>query len=382
MTELKTETTSWSIRMADSFISRNPYAFDEKKGTDFWNYAIGCVTKALEVLWRETGHDKYFDYIKKNISCSVDKNGTVKEYNLNDYNVDMINNGKSFFILYERTKDKRYRIALQQFRLQMKSHPRTSDGGFWHKRNYPYQIWLDGLYMVSPLLAEFGAKFKDPSLFDDVALQLLLVEKHTRDPRTGLLYHAWDETRDMDWADKATGRSPHIWSRAIGWYVMAIVDILDFLPVDHFKRGEIIGIFERLILAVQAAQDVKSGVWYQITDMPERAGNYLEASASCMFVYAIAKGVRMGYLPPRLMEVALKGFDGIVKNFVTEDPDGCVNLEKTCGGAGLGWHPERGDYRDGSFEYYTREKIVRNDRKGVGPFILAAIEIEKARIHD
>jgi unsaturated rhamnogalacturonyl hydrolase len=367
---------TWAEKMADSYIKMNPYAFDSSNSADFWDYGIGCVLKGMESLWIATENKEYYDYIKKNIECSVSEDGNVRNYDMNAYNADMINNGKMFFLLYRKTKDKRYKRALDEFRLQMKSHPRTSDGGFWHKKNYPYQMWLDGLYMISPLLSQFGAEFGEPELFDEVSHQLLLAEKHTRDPKTGLLYHAWDETREMGWADRTTGLSPHIWSRAMGWYMMAIVDILDFLPADHPKRGEIIGIFERLTIAIGKAQDSSSGVWYQITDMPDRQGNYLEASASCMFVYAIAKGVRKRYLSSHLVKIAERGFAGIVEKFISENNDGTFNLENICGGAGLGWHPERGDYRDGSFNYYVNEKIIRNDRKGIGPFILAAVEME------
>lgn len=366
----------WAVTMADSYTKMNPYAFDSANPVDSWDYGIGCVLKGVESLWNVTGDKKYIEYIKKNIECSVSKDGKVRNYDLNAYNADMINNGKLFFPLFRKTGDKRYKRALDIFRLQMKGHPRTSEGGFWHKKNYPYQMWLDGLYMISPLLAEYGATFGEPDLFDDVSHQILLAERHTRDHRTGLLYHAWDETREMGWADGETGLSPHIWSRAMGWYVMAIVDILDFIPLDHPKRGEIIGIFERLIIAIGKVQDKSSGVWYQITDLPDRQGNYLEASASCMFVYAIAKGVRKRYLSGHLMKIAEDGFSGITGKFISKNADGTFNLENICGGAGLGWHPERGDYRDGSFEYYVNEKIIRNDRKGIGPFILAAVEME------
>jgi unsaturated rhamnogalacturonyl hydrolase len=364
--------------MADTYISKNTYAFDEKKNADCWNYEVGCVMKAMEALWRETGDRRYFDYIKNNIDYSVSSDGVIRYYNLSDYNVDMVNTGKALFVLNENVKDRRYVTALKQLRLQMKGHPRTSEGGFWHKKVYPYQMWLDGLYMVSPLLAEYAAEFNEPELFDDVANQLLLAERHTRDPRNGLLYHAWDEKKELGWADGETGRSPHAWSRAIGWYMMAVVDILDFLPIDHPKRGEIIGLFERLVIALGNHQDAESGVWFQITDMPDRKGNYLEASGSCMFVYAIAKGLRLGYLSHWHERIASKGWEGILKTFVTENADGSVNLESTCSGAGLGRHPERGDYRDGSFEYYVGEAVIRNDRKGISPFILAAIEMEKS----
>jgi unsaturated rhamnogalacturonyl hydrolase len=366
----------WSLKMIDSYIKNNPLAFDPDKNSDNWNYEVGCMLKAAEQLYYDTKINSYLSYIKKNIDFSIQTSGTIKNISIEEYNIDSINTGKVLLFLYKKTKAPKYLKAAKFLITQMKGHPRTSEGGFWHKKVYPYQMWLDGLYMASPFLAEYAALTRNNLMFDDVAQQLILVEKKTRNPKTGLLYHAWDETKELAWADKTTGCSPNYWGRAIGWYVMAIVDCLDYLPIDHPKRGEIIGLFERLVPAIGAVQDSKSGVWYQVLDMPDKAGNYLESSCSAMFVYAIAKGVRKGYLSKRFLSIAIKGFKGIIENFVETDSTGNVNLLKVCGGAGLGKHPDRGDYRDGSFEYYIGEEIRTNDRKGVGPFILAALEIE------
>jgi unsaturated rhamnogalacturonyl hydrolase len=235
-------------------------------------------------------------------------------------------------------------------------------------------MWLDGIYMASPFYAEFARTFDEPAGFDDVAHQITLIEKHTRDPKTGLLYHAWDESRAQSWANPVTGCSPHFWGRAIGWYVMAIVDVLDYLPVDNPQCAEHIAILERTLDAVVQVQDQSTGLWYQVLDQGDRAGNYLEASASCMFVYAMAKGVRNGYVAPRYLDVARKGYRGIHGNLIEIDDQGLVNLNQICQSAGLGGTP----YRDGSYEYYVGEKIVTNDYKGVGAFILASVEMEQA----
>jgi unsaturated rhamnogalacturonyl hydrolase len=234
-------------------------------------------------------------------------------------------------------------------------------------------MWLDGVYMAGPFYAEFAKTFDDPAAFDDVAHQIILIEKHTRDPKTGLLYHGWDESKKQHWANPETGQSPHFWGRAIGWYVMAIVDILDYFPTDHARRGEIIGIFKRLVDALSRVQDPSTGTWYQILDLPNRPGNYLESSASSMFVYAIVKAIRKGYLDQKYFASAQLGYQGIVDRFAQVDASGLVNFLWTCGGAGLGGSP----YRDGSFEYYVGERIVTNDYKGLGPFIMASVEIEK-----
>ncbi|MBI4785633.1 MAG: glycoside hydrolase family 88 protein [Chloroflexi bacterium] len=350
--------------MADSVIQRNvPFQ---------WHYEYGLILKAIEGVWQKTRHAKYFAYIMASITPFIDAQGNITTYTIEEYNLDQVRPGAALFPLYRVTGDERYKKAAGLIREQLRGHPRTSEKGFWHKKIYPYQMWLDGIYMASPFYAEYGKTFDEPENFDDVAHQIILVEKHTRDPQTGLLYHAWDESKQQRWANPETGCSPHFWSRAIGWYAMAIVDVLDDLPADHPRRDQIIAIFARMVPALAKVQDQPTGLWYQVLDQGHRAGNYLEASGSCMFVYAIAKAVRMGYLAPEYREVARKAFRGILGNLIEIDERGLVNLTRTCGGAGLGGNP----YRDGSYEYYIGEKIVTNDYKGVGPFILASLEME------
>ncbi|HNZ37574.1 MAG TPA: glycoside hydrolase family 88 protein, partial [Candidatus Marinimicrobia bacterium] len=208
--------------------------------------------------------------------------------------------------------------------------------------------------------------------FDDVIKQFILIEEKTRDPQTGLLYHGWDESRQQAWANPETGCSPNFWGRAMGWYAMALVDVLDFLPADHHGRPEIIAILKRLADAVVKVQDPTTGVWYQVLDKGGQPGNYLESSASCMFVYSLAKGVRLGYLDPVYLDAVKKGYTGILNQFIEVDSAGLVNINQACAVAGLGGKP----YRDGSYEYYVSAKTARNDPKAVGPFILASLEME------
>jgi unsaturated rhamnogalacturonyl hydrolase len=361
--------------MADSFMRQYPLVSDmpfQKRRC--WNYENGVIMTALERLWRETGEERYLRYIQENTDLFVRDDGSIDTYELNDYNVDQVNQGKNLFVLYEVTGQDKYKKALELLVTQMKSHPRTSDGGLWHKKIYPYQMWLDGVYMTSPLLSAYGRVFGAPEWFDDVAHEILLMEKVSRDPATGLLYHGWDESREERWADKTTGCSPHFWGRAVGWFMMAVVDVLDDLPLEHPKRGEIIGIFYRLSQAVMKVQDNASGMWYQILDQGSRAGNYLEASATAMLVYALAKGARLGYLGGSALESARRGHEGLFRQCVEKTDDGEFHLNRICGVAGLGNNP----YRDGSYEYYIGEIIRQDDPKGFGPFIMACLEIEKA----
>lgn len=357
-------TQRWSVRMADSVMRRNaPF---------HWCYEAGLVHQAILQVWLETGDARYYDYVRRDMDAFIRADGTIRTVSIAEYNLDQINPGKNLFPLYRATKDERYKRAACLLREQLRGQPRTSEGGFWHKKIYPYQMWLDGIYMASPFYAEFGQTFGEPAAFDDAALQVILVEKHTRDPRTGLLYHAWDESRQQRWANPETGCSPHFWGRAMGWYAMAIVDILDYLPPEHARRPDLLAIFERMVAALTKVQD-SSGLWYQVLDQGDREGNYLEASASCMFVYSIAKAVRQGILLRASLDEARKGYRGILDRLIHGDDQGLVNLEQTCDVAGLGGDP----YRDGSYEYYVGEKIATNNYKGVGPFILASVEMER-----
>lgn len=302
----------------------------------------------------------------------IEEAGNIRTYVLDDYNLDQINQGKVLFLLHNESGNKRYKEAAGLLREQLRTQPRTETGGYWHKKIYPHQMWLDGLYMAEPFLAQYAQVFDEASIFDDVAHQIEMVYRHTRDSKTGLLYHGWDSARIQKWANPQTGCSPHFWGRAIGWFMMALPDILDYFPEDHPKRDMIIQVFGDTAEAVLGVQDEASGVWYQILDHGDRPGNYLEASASCMFVYALAKGLRLGYLDPAYFPAARRGYQGILEQFIKVDEKGWVNLDGIVSVGGLGGDP----YRDGSFKYYISEPVVSNDYKGFGPFVMASVEIE------
>lgn len=361
-----TASPPWSVRIAASALNR--YTLSEGK----WHYADALLFKGIYRLWQQTGDEHYWQSLAAYVDRYVDAAGKIDTYRLEEYNIDQINPGKLLFPLYQATQQVRYRQAIWLLREQLRGHPRTHEGGFWHKQIYPFQMWLDGIYMGSPFYAEFAATFDEPDVFDDIAFQIITIEKHTKDPQTGLLYHAWDESRRQHWADPVSGCSPHFWSRAIGWYVMALVDVLDHFPPEHTARSEFIAILERTLTAVAGVQDDATGLWWQILDQGERTGNYLEASGTCMYVYAIAKGVRKGYLDQSWLPVASRGFEGLIDHLVTIDDEDQINLHGICATAGLGGQP----YRDGSFDYYVNEPIVTNNLHGVGAFILAAIELE------
>jgi len=336
-----------------------------------WNYEQGVVLEAIEQMWYATGDPKYFRHIQKGMDYWIDEKGNHKDYHLEEYNIDHITPGLAMMTLYRVTGQDKYRKMVELLRSQLKTHPRTNEGGFWHKKIYPYQMWLDGLYMGEPFYAEYSMVFGEDN-WADIVNQFVWMEKHARDEKSGLLYHGWDESKQQQWSDKTTGKSPHVWGRAMGWYAMALVDTLEHFPKDHPRRGELIAILEREAAAIEKFQDARSGVWWDIIDLGGKEKNYLESSASAMFVYAIAKGVREGYLPQRYMKAALRGWAGIKKEFIKTGANGATDWEGTVSVSGLGGKP----YRDGSYEYYMSEKLRTNDAKGIGPAIKAALEME------
>ena len=345
-----------------------------KDGRARWGYQESVVLRGMEEIYRTTGDKKYWDYIKKHVDFYVQDDGTIRTYNINEYSIDNIPFGRLVLSLHQTTGEEKYLKAVQLLHKQIEGMPRTLEGGLWHKAIYPWQMWLDGLYMGQPFHAEYAKVFKeDNKVYEDITNQFVWMEAHSRDGKSGLLYHAWDESKGMKWSDDVTGRSPHFWSCAMGWYAMALVEVPSFMPEGHRGRQKLKEILNRLALAIKAYQDPQTGVWWQITDSIRAKGNYLESSASCMFVYALAKGVRLGYLPSSYMETARKGYEGIIKEFVEKDAAGSVSLKNTCRGAGLGNNP----YRDGSYRYYLSEPVVTNYAHGIGAFLLAANEMEK-----
>lgn len=354
----------YAVLMAESEMTRHP---DRYFG---WSYVTGVMMKAFERIWRQTGDDRYYQYIVATVDSALADDGTIADYQIEEFNIDQINEGRALLFLYQQTKDEKYRKAAQILRKQLSAHPRTSEGGFWHKKRYPHQMWLDGLYMGSPFYSEYGALFNEPGAIDDVVKQFVLMENHARDSDTGLLYHGWDEKKIQEWADPQTGLSQCFWGRATGWYAMALVDTLDYVPVDHPGREDLIGILQRLVEGVLSVQDEATGVWWQVLDKPAAAGNYLEASASSMFVYAFAKGIRKGYLDKSILNAVETAYRGILDTFITTNVNGTLDLNSICRTAGLGYG------RDGSYDYYVRqEEVVSNDGKGVGPFIMASLEM-------
>ncbi len=364
-----------SQRAANAAIERWPDGRFVPAGQKWaWNYELGTLLEGMDSVWLNTADARYFNYVKSSVDQFVEPDGSIPTRKVEEYQLDNILLGRQLLLLYGVTQEPRYAKAAELLYQQLVHQPRTPSGGFWHKQRYPNQMWLDGLYMAEPFYAEYAATFHHPEAFADITHQFVLMDRHARDPKTGLLYHGWDESKQQRWADKQTGLSSQFWARAMSWYMMALVDTLPYYPADDPGRKELITQLERDAAAVARYQDRASGLWYQVLDKGVEKGNYPESSASCMFVYAFAKGVRRGYLPARYLTNSDRGYRGILSQFIQTGPENDVSLTRTVKGAGLGGDP----YRDGSYAYYISEKVGTNDPKGIGAFLMASTEMENS----
>ena len=339
-----------------------------KKST--WNYIDGCMIKAILELYLITKEEKYLNFADSFIDYFVQEDGSIQSYDPKEYNIDNVNAGKTLFDLYKLTGKEKYRKAIDTIYSQVKNQPRTASGNFWHKKIYPNQVWLDGMYMGQPFYMQYEVEYNNCENCMDSYHQFLNVYKNLRDPKTGLYYHAFDESREMYWCDKVTGLSQNFWLRALGWYAMALIDTMAVMPPSmEAEKAHLNEIYKDLIDSMLKYQD-ESGMWYQVVDKGGVEPNYLETSGTAIYAYAIMKSVRLGYLPQEYFQYGEKAFYGVCDRYLSEE-NGELQLGGICLVAGLGG-PAR---RDGTFAYYMSEPIVKNDAKGVAPLVLAYIEI-------
>lgn len=368
-----------AYKMAKSEMIRNPKSETLDVTGVKWSYAAAVELEGILAAARAYNDKEMLDYVLNYTDFFVNPDGSIKAFKKDSYNIDNVKGGVEILQAYDITGEPRYKMAADTIYNQLLSHPRTKSNNFWHKKIYPWQAWLDGLYMGQPFYAEYINRYldADPKLWDDIANQFITVGKKTYDPATGLYRHAWDEKKKQFWADKKTGQSKHAWGRAMGWYVWALGDVLEKMPADHPKRPEMEALFKNVVDGIVKYQDPKTGVWYQVMDSPDREGNYLEATATAMFVYNMLRGVRTGLLDESYLAPAKKGYEGMIETFVKENEDGTISLTNCCAVAGLGGGKD--ERRNGTFEYYLSEPIRDNDSKGIGPFILAGLEYDNLK---
>ena len=375
----------YSEWMTHSEMQRVPHSYllDFAK-KPHWSYTSGTEMCAMLDTYKEYKDESIYSYLQEYPETMIDENGVATGYKYEAFNLDNVRPGKFLISMYKMNPQKNQLEILKTLFKQLEKQPRTKEGVFWHKAIYANQVWLDGIFMGLPFYTEAAPMLKGKKAkkyYEDIIDQVVKTDKRTYDAKTGLWKHAWDETHTAFWADKETGQSKHTWARAMGWYVMALVEILDGLPQDHARRGEVIDVLQRTMTALVKHQDPKTGVWYDVLDVKDPR-NYLEATASSMFAYCLLKGARMGYLDDSYRQAGIKAYKGILKEFVRVNEDKTISLTRCCEVSGLG--PAPGPYvtkpnyrRDGSFEYYISEPIRDNDGKGLGPFIWASLEMEK-----
>lgn len=358
----------WYLQRMCDQVYATPVFLSEKS----WMYDDGVVLVQLKKIYDTYGDDRFLDLLNAYCQRFV-KNGMVPFVEPRPLSLDNMNNAKVVFDAYQLTGDPGYKACLDWFLQLYEKHPRIEEtNGLWHKVRYPNQMWLDGLYMLHPFLAEYGAYFGKPELYEDIAHQFFLVQKYLYDEETGLYYHAYDHSKRSFWCDKKTGCSPNFWGRSLGWLGMACVDILEVVPPDNRMVTEPVRVvLEHLAEGIEKWQDKEKGVWYQLTALPKEPGNYLEGSCSAMFVYTLLKGMRLGVLPKRFMKAAAEGVEGLIKEFYREE-GGRIEMINICQVAGLG--PEKSPERNGSVSYYLSEPIVSNDKKGYGAMLGALYE--------
>ena len=357
MTKSTAEIPVWNIEKAKA---------GKKSG---WDYIDGCMIMALLEIYFTTKEEKYLIFADYYENYRISDDGTINGYKKEDWNVDNINGGKNLITLYELTKNKKYRKAAEKIYQQILEQPRTSEGNFWHKKIYPNQVWLDGLYMALPFYMEYEVLYNKSKNINDIYNQFFTVHEKMMDKATGLYYHGYDSTKSIFWADKKTGLSQNFWLRSLGWYSMSLLDTLNKASDKGSNNwNKLKNIFVDLCDSMLKFQD-ESGMWWQVPNYPNRGANYLETSGSAIYAYSLLKGYRTGILEnKKYMNAGKKAFEGICDKYL-KTKDGKLSLGGICLVAGLG--PESNPKRDGSFEYYMSESIVEDDAKGVGPFILA-----------
>lgn len=369
-----------SMRMVESEMTRIPDAITmDGVAKPKWNYTTGLELLAIMDAGERYEQESYNLYALSWLDRMVAEDGkSIQTYKLSNYNLDHICPGRLLYRAWDRTQNERYREAMQLLWEQLEGQPRTVEGGYWHKKAYPHQMWLDGLYMAEPFKAEYLRRFgSEPEVdaahgWEDIIHQFTLVAEKTFDPATGLFRHAWDSSKEMFWCDKSSGQSQHAWLRAMGWYTVAIVEVLDIMPHNTPGREKLLTILRHIYDTIPAFADPKSGMWYQVMDSPTREGNYEESTGSIMLIYAMLKGSRQGYLPREKREDAARLYEKFVERFMRENEDGTISMINCCAVGGLGGKQNR----MGDFAYYLSEPIIENDCKGVGPFIWASMEYE------
>ena len=337
-----------------------------------WNYIDGCMLTALLEMAKISGDARYSDFVEQFVDSFVLEDGSIRTWNRDKQTLDDINEGRVLFPLYAMTGKEKYRLAAQLLHKALEEQPRTHEGSFWHKKIYPNQVWLDGVYMAQVFAALYEKHFGSGD-YGDIVRQVRTVRERMFDEEKKLYYHGYDASRSAFWADPVTGLSKSFWLRAMGWFAAALADLCEILPQGE-DRDFISGLLAEMMSSVSAYADPESGMYHQVVDRPGEEGNYLETSGSSMIAYAMLKGARLGVLEKKYAAQGRKTFDGIVNRYLRFE-DGSMELGGICLVAGLG--PENDRRRDGTYAYYISEPVVSNDAKGVAPLVMCYMEVKR-----
>jgi unsaturated rhamnogalacturonyl hydrolase len=360
----------WASTIAQTFIETYPNPADlEIFEPGEWTYTNGFFLNGLCYYDQIGGVDKYLEYVQHWLDCFVNAEGEIDtlKYLEKNYRLDDILPGRSLLYVYQKTGNTKYLKAAEVLMDQLKNQPRTSDGGYWHKKMYNWQMWLDGIYMSDVFILQYAIQTNHPEYIDEAIFQIKLIYKNTRDSVTGLMAHGWDESRSKIWADPVSGKSSEFWGRGMGWYIMALVDGLDYIPRDYPKRKEILDILKNISDALLKYQDKETGLWYQVLDKAKQSGNWPESSCSAMIAYAFLKAYKMGYLPEKFSISAQKAYEGIKKHFIYFDDAGKIYVTGT---VKVGTLNE--EVSNGSYDYYVSVDRRVNDFKGVAALLYLA----------
>jgi unsaturated rhamnogalacturonyl hydrolase len=369
----QTKEAPLTVRVADQLIVRWPGGHLNPKGAPTtWGFELGIVLAGMNAVWAATNDPTYLAYVQHAVDHYVQPDGTIASYDPQAYSLNNILIGSQLLTLYRATHQEKYKLAAEGLRKQIATQPRTASGGVWHSRATPNLMLLDDQFMLAPFYAEYAATFHEPQDLDDIVKQFALLEQHTRDAATGLMYHGWDESRTAPWANVSTGTSPNLWARGMGWYLMALVDTLPYVPEHDPHHAVLLAMLRRAATAVERARDPQSGLWYQILNKPGEKQNYIESSSVLMFTYAFAKGARLGYLPRPYAIAAARAWKAAQFRFIRSTAPGEVKITGTVTHIALGTSPAD----DGSDDYYLHAPVVDDDPKGIGAFLLAGSEME------
>jgi unsaturated rhamnogalacturonyl hydrolase len=369
----QTKEESLTLHAANQAMVRWPDGHISPRGRPTaWGFELGIVLAGMNSVWTATNDPMYLDYLQHAVDQFVQPDGTIVSYDSQAYALNNILIGRQLLTLYRATHQEKYKLAAEKLRQQIATQPRTVSGGVWHSRTTPNLMLLDDQFMLAPFYAEYAATFHEPQDLDDIVKQFALLEQHTRDATTGLMFHGWDESRTAPWANVSTGTSANLWARGMGWYLMALVDTLPYVPEHDPHRTVLLAMLHRAAAAVERAQDPQSNLWYQILDKPGAKENYIESSSVLMFTYALGKSARLGYLPKGYGIAAARAWKAIRLRFIRTAASGEVKITGTVTHIALGASPAD----DGSYDYYLHAPVVDDDPKGVGAFLLAGSEME------